>query len=68
MKLVYIDPPFETGNTYERNGISAYSSKRGTEYLEWLRKRIILLKYLLTDDDPLRKDRLPLRSLYKGAT
>ncbi len=53
VKLVYIDPPFGTGNTYKRNGIDVYSSKGGTEYLEWLRRRIILLRHLLANDGSL---------------
>lgn len=50
VRLIYIDPPFGTGDVYRRGGFNAYSSKRGVEYLEWLRERVILLKHLLSDD------------------
>jgi site-specific DNA-methyltransferase (adenine-specific)/adenine-specific DNA-methyltransferase len=51
VKLIYIDPPFGTGDVYGRNNVGAYSAKlMGAKYLEWLRQRIILLKELLSDD------------------
>lgn len=51
VKLIYIDPPFGTGDIYGRNNVGAYSAKlMGVKYLEWLRQRIILLKELLSDD------------------
>jgi len=51
VKLIYIDPPFGTGDIYGRGDVSVYSAKlMGAKYLEWLRQRIILLKELLTDD------------------
>ena len=51
VKLIYIDPPFGTGDVYGRINIGAYSAKLvGVKYLEWLRQRIILLKELLSDD------------------
>jgi DNA modification methylase len=51
VKLIYIDPPFGTGDIYGRNNVGAYSAKlMGAKYLEWLRQRIILLKELLSDD------------------
>ncbi|MCD6572577.1 MAG: site-specific DNA-methyltransferase [Thermoplasmata archaeon] len=51
VKLIYIDPPFGTGDVYGRNNIGAYSAKlMGAKYLEWLRQRIILLRELLADD------------------
>lgn len=50
VKLIYIDPPFGTGDIYKKRGIGVYSSKlTGVEYLEWLRQRIILLRELLSD-------------------
>ena len=50
-KLIYIDPPFGTGEIYGKGNVGAYSAKLiGAKYLEWLRQRIILLKELLSDD------------------
>ena len=52
IKLVYIDPPFATGREF--NGTHeevAYSdSLRGPDYLEFLRKRLFLLREVLADD------------------
>jgi len=52
IKLIYIDPPFGTGDEYDGNkGQSAYSAKRkGADFVEFLRRRIILLHELLADD------------------
>lgn len=60
--LIYIDPPFATNNTFtfseertntisnEKNGKIAYSDKlQGTEFLEFLRERLMLLKMLLSE-------------------
>jgi adenine-specific DNA-methyltransferase len=63
VRLVYIDPPFSTNQVF-RSGASrtsTISSSRedqsayqdllvGAEYIEFLRKRLILLKELLADD------------------
>ncbi|RLJ06903.1 MAG: site-specific DNA-methyltransferase, partial [Candidatus Aenigmatarchaeota archaeon] len=51
VKLVYIDPPFGTGDVYGKGNVGAYSAKLiGAKYLEWLRKRLILLREILSDD------------------
>ena len=51
VRLIYIDPPFGTGDIYGRNNVGAYSAKlMGAKYLEWLRQRVILLRELLSDD------------------
>ncbi len=52
VRLIYIDPPFGTGDEYDGNrGQSAYSAKRkGAEFIEFLRRRLILLRELLADD------------------
>ncbi len=49
VSLIYIDPPFGTGDEYEGNkGQKAYQAKlRGTEFVEFLRRRLILAKELL---------------------
>ncbi len=60
--LVYIDPPFATNNIFtfsddrtstisnEKNGKIAYSDKlQGTDFLEFLRERLVLLKILLSE-------------------
>jgi len=51
VKLVYIDPPFGTGDEYSAKGAKAYSAKlQGAEYLEFLRKRFVLISELLAED------------------
>ncbi|MCK4359674.1 MAG: site-specific DNA-methyltransferase [Candidatus Cloacimonetes bacterium] len=52
VKLVYIDPPFATKQDFKGSkGQKAYQDKiAGAEFLEFLRKRIVLLKELLTED------------------
>lgn len=49
VKLIYIDPPFGTGDEYDGNrGQSAYSARRkGADFVEFMRRRIILLKELM---------------------
>ncbi len=50
VKLVYIDPPFASKQDFE-NDEKAYSDKiKGSEFLEWLRKRLVLIREILTDD------------------
>src|SRR5579872_1377897 len=55
VRLVYIDPPFATGGVFEsRNGNRAYDDvAHGSNYLEFLRQRMILLRELLTRDGSL---------------
>ena len=50
--LVYIDPPFATGNVFKsRSQEDAYSDlMTGARYIEFLRKRLIFLHELLSDD------------------
>src|SRR3989338_2291278 len=49
VKLVFIDPPFGTGDIYDAKGAPAYSAAlQGAEYLEFLRKRLVLLREILT--------------------
>lgn len=44
IKLIYIDPPFGTGDIYDAKGVPAYSAAlRGAEYIESLRERLIFL-------------------------
>ncbi|MGE0447470.1 MAG: site-specific DNA-methyltransferase, partial [Vicinamibacterales bacterium] len=52
VRLVYIDPPFATRSVFRsRNQIDAYSDLLvGAHYLEFLRKRLVILKELLADD------------------
>lgn len=49
VKLIYIDPPFGTGDEYDGNkGQSGYSARRkGADFVEFMRRRIILLKELM---------------------
>ena len=53
VKLIYIDPPFGTGDIYDAAGSTApaYSAKlKGPEFINSLRKRLLFLNELLTDD------------------
>jgi len=52
VKLIYIDPPFGTGDEYGgQNGEMSYSAKMmGAEYIENLRERLIYLRELLSND------------------
>jgi hypothetical protein len=50
-RLVYIDPPFGTGDQYDAKGAPAYSARlQGTRYIEFIRRRAILLRELMADD------------------
>ena len=55
VKLVYIDPPFATKQDFKGNKEQkAYQDKiAGSEFIEYIRKRIILLRDLLSDDGSL---------------
>lgn len=52
VRLIYIDPPFGTGDEYSiTDDLRAYSAKlQGSKFIEFLRKRLILLRELLTAD------------------
>ena len=52
IKLIYIDPPFGTGDEYEGSGgQKGYSAKRkGSDFVEFIRRRLILAKELLHYD------------------
>jgi len=52
VRLIYIDPPFATKQEFmAKNGEKAYQDKIiGAKFLEWLRKRLILMRKLLSDD------------------
>jgi site-specific DNA-methyltransferase (adenine-specific)/adenine-specific DNA-methyltransferase len=52
VKLIYIDPPFATGNEFKSStGVKAYSDKnKGAEFIEFIRRRLILAKEILADD------------------
>lgn len=52
VKLVYIDPPFGTGDEYNAvDGEMAYSAKiQGTHFIEFLRKRLILMREILSEN------------------
>lgn len=52
VKLIYIDPPFATEKEFRASqGEVAYQDKiKGAEFVEFLRKRLILLRQLLADD------------------
>ncbi|MBS1775085.1 MAG: site-specific DNA-methyltransferase [Bacteroidetes bacterium] len=52
IKLIYIDPPFGTGDEYEGNkGQKGYTAKsKGAEFVEFIRRRIIVAKEILDDE------------------
>lgn len=52
VKLIYIDPPFATEEDFKgKDGQKAYSDKaKGSEFIEFLRRRLIVAKEILTDD------------------
>jgi adenine-specific DNA-methyltransferase len=52
VRLVYIDPPFATRSVFQsRRQVDAYADLLvGAHYLEFLRKRLIVLRELLADD------------------
>lgn len=50
VRLVYIDPPFASKQDFSNNE-KAYSDKiKGSEFLEWLRKRLILIREVLANN------------------
>ena len=52
VKLIYIDPPFATQDEFQnKDGAKAYNDKKqGAEFLEFLRRRLILAREILADD------------------
>lgn len=52
VRLVYIDPPFASDDDYEtKAGKIAYADKvRGAEFIEGLRKRLVLIREIVADD------------------
>lgn len=52
VQLIYIDPPFATADEFQnKDGAKAYSDKKeGAEFIEYLRKRIILAHTILSDN------------------
>lgn len=52
VKLIYIDPPFATQDEFQNKlGAKAYNDKKqGAEFLEFLRRRLILAREILAED------------------
>lgn len=51
IKLIYIDPPFATKQDFMKDKEKAYRDKIiGSEFIEFLRKRLILMREILADD------------------
>ncbi|MDD3027645.1 MAG: site-specific DNA-methyltransferase [Erysipelotrichaceae bacterium] len=52
VKLIYIDPPFATQDEFQnKEGAKAYSDKKkGAEFIEFIRRRLILAREILSDD------------------
>jgi site-specific DNA-methyltransferase (adenine-specific)/adenine-specific DNA-methyltransferase len=51
IKLIYIDPPFATRQDFMKDKEKAYRDKvLGAQFIEFLRRRLILLRELLAED------------------
>lgn len=51
IKLIYIDPPFATKQDFMKDKEKAYRDKIiGAEFIEFLRKRLVLLREILADN------------------
>jgi DNA modification methylase len=51
VKLIYIDPPFATRQDFMKDKEKAYRDKViGAQFIEFLRRRLILLREILADD------------------
>lgn len=52
VKMIYIDPPFATIDEFQnKEGAKAYTDKKkGAEFVEFLRKRLIIAREILADD------------------
>jgi site-specific DNA-methyltransferase (adenine-specific)/adenine-specific DNA-methyltransferase len=51
IKLIYIDPPFATKQDFMKDKEKAYRDKViGSHFIEFIRKRLIILRELLADD------------------
>jgi site-specific DNA-methyltransferase (adenine-specific)/adenine-specific DNA-methyltransferase len=52
VKLIYIDPPFATSDEFQnRDGAKAYNDKKkGSEFIEFLRRRLLVAREILSDD------------------
>ncbi|MCK4377550.1 MAG: site-specific DNA-methyltransferase [Actinomycetia bacterium] len=51
IKLIYIDPPFATKQDFMKDREKAYRDKIiGAQFIEFLRKRLFLLREILADD------------------
>lgn len=52
IKLIYIDPPFATSDEFKNSdGAKAYNDKKaGAEFIEFLRRRLIVAREILSDD------------------
>ena len=52
VKLIYIDPPFATQDEFQnKEGVKAYNDKKeGAEFLEFIRRRLIVAREILADD------------------
>jgi len=51
VNLIYIDPPFATKRDFMKDQVKAYTDKiTGSAFIEFTRKRLILMHHLLADD------------------
>ena len=51
VKLIYIDPPFATKRDFMKDEVKAYADKVvGSAFIEFIRKRVILMRELLAED------------------
>lgn len=51
VKLIYIDPPFATTNEFSSGAMRSYiDDRRAAEFVEYLRRRLVLARELLSED------------------
>lgn len=51
IKLIYIDPPFATKQDFMKDREKAYRDKKiGAQFIEFLRKRLVLIREVLADN------------------
>lgn len=51
VKLIYIDPPFATTEDFSKGAMRSYADdRRAAEFVEFLRRRLIMMREILADD------------------
>lgn len=69
IKLIYIDPPFATKQDFMKDKEKAYRDKvLGAQFIEFLRRRLVLLREILADDGSIYVHLDTKKSHYMKAT